>query len=368
MSKLKTGWYSQRVGCDMGVVRWGAVGTPVLLFPTAGGDAEEIERFHVVDALGDLIEAGRVKIYSCDSVAGRAMLTEAGSPQHRMWMQNQFEQFVYPRAGAGDPRRLQLGGYRDHHRGFFSIGAFNALAVLARYPDAFTHAVCVSGTYDLDRFLRAQATDDWYFSSPLHFIPGLSGELLERLRTRFVLLASGEGKAEDIDESWRMADVLGEKGIPNRVDSWGGEWHHDWITWRRMFPQYLGRADGAVGGAISEAAIYRPSAMADGRLPSHVRDPEQKKTAAHASLSTARYRPFGEKVKMRAQPNSNPRFPGGGVDHAQLSIAATRRKRLAVRRKSERVHHTVESASGIYWPAGGSHPQRLLGADLPHLD
>ena len=30
MSKLTTKWYSQRVGCDVGVVRWGEVGTPVL--------------------------------------------------------------------------------------------------------------------------------------------------------------------------------------------------------------------------------------------------------------------------------------------------------------------------------------------------
>jgi esterase/lipase superfamily enzyme len=36
-----------------------------------------------------------------------------------------------------------------------------------------------------------------------------------------------------------MADVLGAKGIPNRVDSWGRDWRHDWVTWRKMFPQYL---------------------------------------------------------------------------------------------------------------------------------
>ncbi len=128
LSKLKTGWYSQRVGCDMGVVRWGAVGTPVLLFPTAGGDAEEIERFHVVDALGDLLEAGRVKIYSCDSVAGRAMLTEAGSPQHRMWMQNQFEQFVYHElvpAIRDDCNSEDIGIITAGS----SIGAFNALSL-----------------------------------------------------------------------------------------------------------------------------------------------------------------------------------------------------------------------------------------------
>jgi hypothetical protein len=33
---------------------------------------------------------------------------------------------------------------------------------------------------------------------------------------------------------------LGAKGVPNRVDEWGTEWDHDWPTWRRMMPQYLG--------------------------------------------------------------------------------------------------------------------------------
>ena len=39
---------------------------------------------------------------------------------------------------------------------------------------------------------------------------------------------------------WGAAATLGRQGIPNRVDSWGPEWHHDWVTWRRMLPQILG--------------------------------------------------------------------------------------------------------------------------------
>jgi esterase/lipase superfamily enzyme len=37
-----------------------------------------------------------------------------------------------------------------------------------------------------------------------------------------------------------MANVLGAKGIPNRVASWGRDWPHDWQTWRNMLPQYMG--------------------------------------------------------------------------------------------------------------------------------
>ena len=43
------------------------------------------------------------------------------------------------------------------------------------------------------------------------------GRQLELLRRRFVLLAFGQGRWENPEESWRMADVLGGKGIPNRV-------------------------------------------------------------------------------------------------------------------------------------------------------
>jgi esterase/lipase superfamily enzyme len=120
-----------------------------------------------------------------------------------------------------------------------SIGAFNAVALVCRYPDAFAAAVGMSGTYRIERFYDEAWSQNLYFSAPLQFLPGLEGPQLDRLRERRVILASGEGEWEDIGESWRMAEALGAKGIPNRVDSWGPQWPHEWHTWRRMLPQYL---------------------------------------------------------------------------------------------------------------------------------
>jgi esterase/lipase superfamily enzyme len=54
-----------------------------------------------------------------------------------------------------------------------------------------------------------------------------------------VLLATGSGRWESPGESWRMAGVLGAKGIPNRVDDWGPAVDHDWPAWLAMLPQYL---------------------------------------------------------------------------------------------------------------------------------
>ena len=80
-AKTAERWFSDRLQGDITVVRWGTSGRPVLVFPSAGGDAEEIERFGLVDACGQLLAAGRIKLYSVDSVAGQAMVTKAGSPR-----------------------------------------------------------------------------------------------------------------------------------------------------------------------------------------------------------------------------------------------------------------------------------------------
>jgi esterase/lipase superfamily enzyme len=236
--KASERWYSDRLQHSIDLVRWGHFGTPVLVFPTAGGDAEEIERNGVVDACWPLIEAGRVKLYSCDSVAGLAMVSKAGSPEYRMWLLNQFHECVIneivPAIHAdlgGQPAPIVTTGA--------SIGAFNAVAVLCRYPHAFRAAVGMSGTYHLQRFYDDQFSQDLYFASPTAFVPNLDGEQLDLLRERFVILASGQGAWENVDESWATAKVLGDKGIPNRVDAWGEEWPHEWPTWRRMVPQYL---------------------------------------------------------------------------------------------------------------------------------
>jgi esterase/lipase superfamily enzyme len=238
MSDVTERWYSGRLQQDITVMRWGAVGTPVLVFPSAGGDAGEIERHGLVDACGPLLAEGRVKLYSVDSVAGQAMVTKAGSAEHRMWLLNQFHECV--RREVVPAIHADLGGQAiDVITAGASIGAFNAVAVLCRYPDVFGAAIGMSGSYRIERFYDEAWSQDLFYSAPLQFVPGLEGPQLDRLRQRWVVLASGEGEWEDVGESWRMAEVLGAKGIPNRVDNWGPDWDHQWPTWRQMLPQYL---------------------------------------------------------------------------------------------------------------------------------
>jgi esterase/lipase superfamily enzyme len=236
--KVVERWHSDRIGQEVAVARWGTVGVPILIFPTAGGDFEEIERFHLIEALEGLLRDGRIKVYSVDSINGRTFLTSSDH-RHIGWMMSAFDAVIRHEVVPAIRADCRSGDIEIVTAGA-SIGAFNALEVLCRHPDSFRAALCVSGTFNLTRWLKGPITSDFFFSSPIHYLPTLpDGEQLNRLRQRFVLFAHGLGKAEDPGESWRTAEVLGSKGIPNRVDEWGPEWPHDWVTWREMFPKLL---------------------------------------------------------------------------------------------------------------------------------
>ena len=232
-------WDSDRMQQPISVARWGHYGVPVLVFPTAGGDAEEIERHQLLDHLSRFIDEGRIKVYSCDSVAGQAMTAHEGSVEYRCWLFNQFQQAIAHEvvpaihADCGGPQDVIVAGA--------SIGAFNSLALICRWPHLFRAAICMSGTFDIEKFIGG-FTEDLFFASPLTSCPGSRAPTWTGCAQRFVYLASGSGAWEDTGESWRAAEVLGAKGVPNRVDDWGPDFDHDWPTWWEMLPNYIQQA------------------------------------------------------------------------------------------------------------------------------
>jgi esterase/lipase superfamily enzyme len=239
MQVQRWNWNSQRLPEPARVVRWGHFGTPVLLFPTAGGDYEEVERFHLIGALKELIEGGRIKVYSIDSVAGKHWLKGTESPEYCSKVQNLFDDYVYREVAPLIRRDCASEDIEIIATGA-SIGAFNSVATVCRHPDVFRLAIGMSGTFDLSKYLNGTMNLDFHVSSPVHYLPTLEdGPQLARLRERYIVLPTGQGQWEDIGESWRLAGILGRKGIPNRVDPWGREWDHNWVTWRAMLPKYL---------------------------------------------------------------------------------------------------------------------------------
>lgn len=240
LQKQHWSWNTPRLPEAARVVRWGHFGTPVLLFPTAGGDYEEVERFKLIHVLEPLIRGGRIKVYSVDSVAGKTWLAGTHSPDYCSRVQNLFDAYIREEVVPLIRRDCESPDIEIIVAGA-SIGAFNAVASICRHPDVFRMAIAMSGTFDLSKYLQGQFNQDFYFSSPLHYLPGMREDSaqLQRLRQRLVLLPTGEGDYEDPGESWRIANALGAQKVPNRVDLWGRDHHHNWNTWREMLPKYL---------------------------------------------------------------------------------------------------------------------------------
>ena len=231
------GWDSPALRRHMPVAVWGDVGEPMLLFPTAGGDFLECERFLMIRVLQPLIDAGRLKVYACGTISPEAWMDGDAPGAHKSWLQGQFDRYLH---GELLPFiRDDCGGYDRVIAAGASLGAYNAVTAATRRPGSFSAVIAMSGTYVFDRWVNGAVDENYFLCQPLRFLPGLEGPGLETLRqTRFVI-ASGTGRYEAPEESRWMADALKAKGVDARLELWGADAHHDWPTWRTMLPLFL---------------------------------------------------------------------------------------------------------------------------------
>jgi esterase/lipase superfamily enzyme len=237
------------------MARWGHFGTPVVIFPTAGGDLEEIERFQLVAALGALIDGGRIKVYSVDAVAARAWLAANTSPQECVSLQERYNSFLYEDV----LQRVRLDCQNDRIEPILvgaSLGADAAVSTLCRHPESFRAAIGLSGVYGgvFDEVVggsRVFGCTGFGYTGELArgsgvpsqdaagYLATLAGPQLDRLRQRAITLGSGAGDYENPAASKRLADAFGSKGVACRLELWGPTRDHTWSTWRDMLPRLL---------------------------------------------------------------------------------------------------------------------------------
>ena len=87
-------WYSHRLGLDLGVVVYGHWGSPIMGFPTSAGDEWELEGQGMVGALGEFIDAGRIKFYTVNSINGLSFYNKGAHPFHRSYVQTVFDAYL----------------------------------------------------------------------------------------------------------------------------------------------------------------------------------------------------------------------------------------------------------------------------------
>jgi esterase/lipase superfamily enzyme len=122
-----------------------------------------------------------------------------------------------------------------------SFGAFHSMNLFLKRPDLFSGVIAMSGVYDLMEYTDGYYDEQVYFNSPSHYIPNLTDTtILEKIRKGRIVIATGSGNHEDPNANRRFSDVLNSKSIPHRLEIWAADVHHDWPTWRKMLPYFLG--------------------------------------------------------------------------------------------------------------------------------
>ncbi|MBX3240664.1 MAG: esterase family protein [Chitinophagaceae bacterium] len=235
----KMSWYSHALGKDMPVAVYGHYGFALLLVPTAAADFEEYERFQLIDALTPFIDAGKIKVFSINSINTESWLNDHMEGAHKAIRQNQFNEYVFN----------EVVPYIKNHTSWetpiivsgASFGALHSMNLFLKRPDLFNGVIAMSGVYDLTEYTKGYYDEQVYYNSPIHYIPNLTDEwYLNNIRAGKIIIATGSGAHEDPQANKRFSGVLAEKNIPHELDIWGEDITHDWPTWRKMLPHFIG--------------------------------------------------------------------------------------------------------------------------------
>lgn len=229
-------WYSERLQRDMEILLYGHAGLPMMVFPTSMGRFYEYEDRGMVHALSGAIDQGHLQVFCVDSVDKESWYNKRAHPGYRAHRHNQYDSYLvheavpFVRSRNQSPRFASSG---------CSFGGYHATNFALRHPDVVTDCVSMSGAYDIHQFVRGHYDENCYFNCPVDYLPGLSDEwFLERYRRMTLLLAVGE---HDIclGENYRLAQILGDRHIPHKLDVWGFGARHDWPLWHDMARRYF---------------------------------------------------------------------------------------------------------------------------------
>jgi esterase/lipase superfamily enzyme len=223
----------------MPVVAYGHYGFALLLVPTAAADFLEYERFQLIDALAPLMDAGKMKVFSINSMNKESWMNNTMLPEHKAIRHNQFNEYVFKevipfiKTHTSEETPIYICGA--------SFGALHSMNLFLKRTDLIQGVISMSGVYNLEEYTKGYFDEQVYYNSPEHYLPQLADTwYLDKIRaSKHIHIYTGSGAYEDPEASRRFSGVLHQKGIPHDLGIWGDDITHDWPTWRHMLPHIL---------------------------------------------------------------------------------------------------------------------------------
>jgi len=220
----------------MELLAYGHTGRPVLIFPTSRGKFFEFEDRGMIQALWGKIEAGQVQIFCVDSIDGESWYNRGIHPHDRVMRHIAYENYVLYEVV---PLIRGVNGASQICTSGCSFGAYHAFNLAMRHPDVASACISMSGAFEMRSFMSGYYDQDFYFNNPVDYLQNMSDPwFLDQYRRMTLVFGVGD---HDIclGENYRIAQILGLRGIPHWLDVWTGGLEHDWPLWQRMAVKFF---------------------------------------------------------------------------------------------------------------------------------
>jgi esterase/lipase superfamily enzyme len=238
-------WFSANLGHEMELKVYGHYGKPIIIFPAQGGRFYEFEDFGMINACESLVNSGKYKIFTVDSLDSQTWANWNAHPADRARRHEDYDRYITQEVvpfmrhhcAETDQRFLTAG---------VSMGGYHSANFFFRHPDIFDALIAISGLYKLDHFIGDYMDETIYFNTPIAYLSNLNDPwYLDQYRQSKIVICSGQGAWEDesLSDTLTLKQILEEKGIPAWIDIWGSDFNHDWTWCRKMMPYFLEKLD-----------------------------------------------------------------------------------------------------------------------------
>ena len=162
--------YSRHLGRDMEFKVYGHGGKPVLVFPCQNGRFFDWEGFGMLDTLQDYLDAGRIQLFTADTIDAQTVSFREGDPYQRIRLHEAWYRYLTEELL---PRIHEINGTGDALLSTgFSMGAYHAANVFFRRPDLFDSVIALSGIYDTQDMYGGYMDEVVYANDPCASLSG----------------------------------------------------------------------------------------------------------------------------------------------------------------------------------------------------
>ena len=214
---------------------FGHSGIPIVLFPPGQDKYFTYKDNGIINSVSNLIEEGRIKIYTPDGVDDDSWYNYSIHPSDRVKTHIAYENVILYDVieyaiYESDREKVYLGGC--------GFGGYHAVNFALKHPDKVDGLASINAFFDIKRFIYGYYDDNCYFNNPPDYLPNLEDPwYLDKIKKMKIILETSEWDS-NLDENKRMSGILNYKGIPHQLDIKQNT-GNDWGWWREIFPEYI---------------------------------------------------------------------------------------------------------------------------------